>query len=61
MDGGTEWEEVQSWLEMANRTDLLAALAYLSVDMGSLPHDQLGEELHRTVERLPNALVAFHG
>jgi hypothetical protein len=57
MDGGTEWEEVQSWLEMADRTDLLALLAYLGVDMGSLPHDQLVEELHWTVERLPNSLT----
>ena len=36
MDGGTEWDVVQSWLEMADREDLLALLAYLGVDMGSL-------------------------
>ena len=34
MDGGTEWDVVQSWLEMADREDLLALLAYLGVDMG---------------------------
>ena len=32
MDGGTEWEEVQSWLEMADRTDDLLAL------LAAMPH-----------------------
>ena len=41
MDGGTEWDVVQSWLEMADREDLLALLAYLGVDMGSLTPEEL--------------------
>ena len=45
MDGGTEWDVVQSWLEMADREDLLELLAYLGVDMGSLPQEQLVKEL----------------
>ena len=57
MDGGTEWDVVQSWLEMADREDLLELLAYLGVDMGSLPQDQLVKELYWTMERLPNSLV----
>jgi hypothetical protein len=57
MDGGTEWDEVQSWLEMAGQVDLLSLLSYLGVDMGSLPHGQLVEELYWTVEHLPNSLV----
>ena len=57
MDGGTEWDVVQSWLEMADREDLLALLAYLGVDMGSLPQEELVTELYWTMERLPNSLV----
>ena len=57
MDGGTEWDVVQSWLEMADREDLLALLAYLGVDMGSLPPEELVTELYWTMERLPNSLV----
>ena len=57
MDGGTEWDVVQSWLEMADREDLLALLAYLGVDMGSLTPEELVTELYWTMERLPNSLV----
>ena len=57
MDGGTEWDVVQSWLEMADREDLLALLAYLGVDMGSLSQEELVTELYWTMERLPNSLV----
>ena len=57
MDGGTEWDVVQSWLEMADREDLLALLAYLGVDMGSLSQEELVKELYWTMEHLPNSLV----
>ena len=45
MDGGPDYDEVQSWLEMADRQDLLCLLSYLGMDMGLLPQDQLVKEL----------------
>jgi hypothetical protein len=57
MDGGAEWDEVQSWLEMAHQVDLHSLLSYLGVDMGALSQDRLVEELHWTMEHLPNCLV----
>ena len=53
MDGGTEWDAARNWLEMADREDLLELLSYLGVDMGSLPQDQLVEELHWTKHACP--------
>ena len=60
MDGGTEWDAARNWLEMADREDLLELLSYLGVDMGSLPQDQLVQELYWTMESWSTYLTQLY-